>query len=168
MSKPRTSWVSGERPALSSKQNQQTIDYMTPGLPIFNVVQWFDSSTTDTPRATHYLGWYPYNASKSVFNTLRLMFGVSVVGAVIIQLQVSFDSGGSWTNAMTGAGASPVPLDPIVSMGSPTSALSRDWDLTGIAGFQWIGIRIDMTVVVTYSLGYLVQGFLWNTTDNPF
>jgi hypothetical protein len=168
MSKTPTSWVSGESPASSAKQNEQTRDYLTFGLPIWNVCQWYDDASVATIRTPHHnIGWYPYHEDKCVYDTLRLMFGYESVNS-IIGLDVTFDSGATWTDALAGAAAAPVNLEPITN-GSPATTHSKDWPLTGIVGFQWIGIRVAVSFLIpNASVSYIAIGFLYNATDTPF
>jgi hypothetical protein len=169
MSKAKMSWVTGERPASSSKQNQQTVDHITPGLPIWSISMDVFWDTTLTP-ATQAIGnvrhgWYPFNGSKSVFDRLYLIGREVTDGTETTdELEVSFDGGANWQDAFPSAAAAPV--DFYASAGT----LVEIHDISGIAGFQWIGIRRSSDAPNAFAASYRLKilGLLYLSTDTPF
>lgn len=164
MSKPRTSWVSNESPASSSKQNQQTIDYMTPGVPVWSFA-FTAYAPTPSSIDNYQLGFYPHSPSKSVYNRLRIIGAANVSGVDdSLDYEISFDSGSTWTAAFPSASVAPV------SLMSSAVTYVEDWNLDAqVTSFQYIGIRCgDMTALNDSSAVIKLFGFLFNITDNPF
>lgn len=168
MSKARVSYATGERPALSSKQNQQITDYITMALPVFNSseLMYVDNATGGpivVGVSNKVLGWYPYNPDKNVHTHLRILFGYSEIdGSTFNDLEYTLDSGSTWNNALSGSVAPPVDLGAV-------DQHMNTIPLASITTFQWIGVRLDITFDLNQSAFlYFFQGFLYNSTDTPF
>lgn len=169
MTKTRTRWAAGESPASSSKQNEQTVDYISPGKLICSSVGGIDNGAAETPSIhpvalVFYLGWYPWNPAKSVYDRLRIWSHKLVVGGSGTQeLQYTVSSGSVWTSTATGSVATPVPINnPFQAANGGTADL--DVDLSSFTGFRWIGFRwsSDGGAAITY-LGWFLQAFLYRS-----
>lgn len=164
MSKARVDWTFGESPVGSAKLDQVSIDHITPGLPIWSFAYsafWDSTLTPNTVTPAPNIGFYPYHPDKSVYDRLYLIGRAVRDGAEFTNdIEISFDSGGSWTGAFPSSTAAPV------SFGTDT--FSEIWNLdTNVVGFQWLGIRHNLaTFDENYHLRLL--GFLYSSDDDPF
>lgn len=166
MSKAKSTWAPNESPISSSKQNQQTIDHITPGLPIWSISFDIVLTTPTSQIVTNVRhAWYPYHADKSVYDRLYLLGREIMDGAETTdELEVSFDSGATWTQAFPSAAAAPV--DFYASAGT----LVEIHDISVISGFQFIGIRRGTGLPTSFTDNYRLKltGLLYLSTDSPF
>jgi len=165
MTKARVNWLFGQVPVPSAQLDQVTTDWMTNGLPIMGHSGLWRLPPLFIFTGDLAFGWYPYNADKSVFDELRLLFGwTEEIGGMFNTFEISLDSGATWADALAGSVAPPVDL------GTAAEHMVTHV-LTSITGSQWIGFRIDVAnpdLTDERMFRYAFQAFLYNSTDNPF
>ena len=169
MSKAPVDWAFGEVPVQSSKMDQVVVDHITPGLSVWSVQvhAFWDNSLGAGPIMSSVVhGWYPFHADKSVHNRLYLLAREVMDGSeTTANLEVTLDSGATWSPAFPSATAGPVEW-----FGAGPGTLFEIWDVSTITGFQWIGIRRGSTVPTSFTTSYrlAIAGILYNLTFNPF
>lgn len=169
MTKGKEVYTFGEAPARSTKINQWVTDYITTQREVFNFTATYDLNIGGFARPNFwYMGWWPYNPDKSLYNRLRVHYRLFWSGAVNVVLEYSLDSAATWVPfAVAGPGFTGLPLS--VPVATLANSQAVDIPLDGITGFQHIGLRTDNDLPgVSNHLAINLMGFLWSTTDTPF
>jgi len=178
MAKARVTWTFGETPATSDKLNDAVQDYIRKGQLILSSTGAVIRVTTTggvltfphTAGTPWQLGWYPYNPAKQIYDRMDILFNHGVAGtATDLHLQYSLNSGGSWTSANPGQSVSPLSLITplIIAAGTSLGPSTRTVDLSGMAGFEYIGFRY-LPDVTEEAISWIAMAFMYLSTDTPF
>lgn len=185
MTKAKEVYSIGETPSSSQKLNRQINDYLARGQLIISScgsalrtqtgaqdVDGVQTGPLVTVRSTFYLGWYPYNPSKQVFDRLGIYANYSANDlnsddrTADMHLQYSLNTGAGWTTASL-ADAITFPIHPPQNNAGVLTGGSNSIDISGIASFEWLGLRFVCDVTFNAAT-WAVFAFLYLSTDTPF
>ncbi len=165
MPKARVDWAFNEA-LTSSKHDEQTTDYITPGVPIWNVQG--DSIGGAVPAGGIIFAetWYPYNGAKSVYDRLRIIGSYTNTSGLGIGVwEYTIDNGAAWVPVAIAA-------PPVALTANRAGAAGQTYDhtvnLAGVVGATWLGLRMDNTGAGWLNAGFWFVGLLYLSSDTPF
>ena len=173
----------------SSEHNQQTIDYITPGMLVCNSTEVISEERSTGAAAVIILtrfgiGAYPYNPAKSVYDQMRILWrtNAAAVGgggpniATAPNVQYTTDGGNTWTIAVSDFAFPVIQFDHYCFGGTTDSDEGYDLvDISGVALTDWFGWRLSDGEASTNVNGqtqacisWVVTVILTNSTSTPF
>lgn len=186
MSKVPVSW-SFQELVTSAKLTQMVTDYETPGLCVLNSAGIIRDTYAPIVSAFNVnnagLGIYPYNANKSIYDTMHILWSTGANGdivAVAPGIKYSLDSWGTQVNAVSD---NPYPVvGPLLLCHGFFGGVSNSqsgWDvvdISGVTGFNWFVWAFNGGTATGNGgpgasgaeICWRVTVFLANSTDTPF
>lgn len=166
----------------SPRTNELIGDYLRRGQLVCNNVGCLVETPDATERAVHglastgyantwiYLGMYPYNPAKQIFNRMRMNIRAEADANLGANwgLEYTLNSGATWVDSVLGALQPSWPLSPMT--GTPLSALSgtQDLGLTQTAP-GWLGWRLyGGGLSGNEYLTWIFNAFLYYGDQHPF